>query len=63
MTARSMDTQPVAPVYAGLDVGKDWCNAALEGERSGTARFGQDEAGHAAVVAWLQAQHVTHVVL
>lgn len=63
MTTPSMDTQPVAPVYAGLDVGKDWCNAALEGERSGAARFGQDEAGHAAVVAWLRAQHVSHVVL
>lgn len=63
MTTPSMDTQPVAPVYAGLDVGKDWCNAALEGERAGAARFGQDAAGHAAVVAWLRAQHVSHVVL
>lgn len=60
MTPPPKDTDPV---YAGIDIGKDWCNAALEGERAGAARFGQDEPGHAALVAWLRAQRVTHVVL
>lgn len=62
MTEPSSDTRSDMPVYAGLDVGKDWCNVALETGGAG-ARFGQDEAGQAAAVAWLRAHRVSHVVL
>jgi transposase len=50
------------PLYAGIDVSKDWCDVALEAGNS-SARFDQNGEGRNALIAWLTAQAVTHVVL
>jgi transposase len=51
-----------SPLYAGIDVSKDWCDVALEaGSRS--ARFDQTVQGRHELVGWLKTQAVTHVVL
>jgi transposase len=51
-----------SPLYAGIDVSKDWCDVALEAGSS-SARFDQTAEGRRGLIAWLQAQAVTHVVL
>lgn len=50
------------PVYAGIDVSKAWCDVAREDDRN-AARFEQNPAGYARLMAWLAANGVTHVVL
>ena len=50
------------PLYAGIDVSKEWCDVALEaGEEA--VRFAQSAAGRSALVAWLAAHKVSHAVL
>ncbi len=50
------------PLYAGIDVSKDWCDVALEaGDAS--ARFDQTAKGRDDLAQWLKAQGVTHAVL
>ena len=50
------------PLYAGIDVSKDWCDVALEAGSS-SARFDQTEPGRRELIGWLKAQAVTHAVL
>ena len=50
------------PLYAGIDVSKDWCDVALEAGSS-SARFDQTEPGRRELIGWLRAQAVTHAVL
>jgi transposase len=50
------------PLYAGIDVSKDWCDVALEAGSS-SARFEQTGEGRHELIAWLETQAVTHVVL
>ena len=50
------------PLYAGIDVSKDWCDVALEaGDAS--ARFDQTLEGRKDLARWLKAQGITHAVL
>jgi transposase len=50
------------PLYAGIDVSKDWCDVALEaGDAS--ARFEQTAKGREELARWLKARGVTHAVL
>jgi transposase len=51
-----------SPLYAGIDISKDWCDVALEAGDHG-ARFDQTIEGREALVAWLKAHGVTHAVL
>jgi transposase len=48
--------------YAGLDVGKDWCDAALEAGQN-SVRFAQTAEGRRALIDWLRTHAVSHVVL
>ena len=49
-------------IYAGIDISKAWCDAALDAT-SDTARFDQTPAGRAGLVVWLVDHGVTHVVV
>ncbi len=50
------------PLYAGIDVSKDWCDVALEaGDAS--ARFDQTAKGREDLVRWLKTRGATHAVL
>jgi transposase len=50
------------PLYAGIDISKDWCDVALEaGDAS--ARFDQTAKGREELTRWLKARGVTHAVL
>lgn len=49
-------------LYAGIDVSKGWCDAALEaGDQA--ARFDQTPQGREELADWLKTQGVTHAVL
>jgi transposase len=50
------------PLYAGIDISKDWCDVALEAGSS-SARFDQTSKGREELIAWLMAHGVTHAVL
>lgn len=49
-------------IYAGIDVSKGWCDAALEAGNLG-ARFEQTPRGRDELTTWLHAHGVTHAVL
>lgn len=51
-----------APLYAGIDVSKGWCDVALEAGEA-AARFDQTAKGRDELVHWLAARGVTHAVL
>jgi transposase len=50
------------PLYAGIDVSKDWCDVALEAGDAST-RFDQTAKGREDLARWLKARGVTHAVL
>lgn len=50
------------PLYAGIDISKDWCDVALDASAA-TARFAQTPQGRSELVAWLQDHHASHAVL
>jgi transposase len=49
-------------IYAGIDVSKGWCDAALE-VGDGSVRFDQTPEGRDDLIGWLKRQGVTHAVL
>lgn len=50
------------PLYAGIDIGKSWCDVALEAGDQ-VVRFEQSFQGRADLMRWLKAHGVTHAVL
>ncbi len=52
----------VQPVYAGIDVSKDWCDVALETGEA-VARFDQTPEGRAALTRWLADHGAGYAVL
>lgn len=49
-------------IYAGIDVSKEWCDAALEAGE-GSVRFPQTTEGRHALTEWLRRHAVSHAVL
>ena len=57
---RPSQPQP-PPTYAGIDIGKDWCDAALE--TGAERRFPQTPDGRRDLAVWLADNAVSHAVL
>ena len=51
----------VGPTYAGVDIGKEWCDAALDG--GAERRFPQTPNGRRELALWLAEAGVSHAVL